>query len=529
MLQTNKLTIRFGKETLFEDVSIKFSEGNAYGIIGANGSGKSTFLKVLAKELEPHGGSVFIESSKRLSFLRQDQDAFNDLTIIDTVIQGNKRLYDIRKEKDELYMKPDFSDLDGVRAGELEEEFDRLGGWESEFDAAVLLTGLGVEPDVHYELMGSVDGKIKVKVLLARALFGNPDVLLLDEPTNNLDMEAIRWLEEFLIEFKNTLIIVSHDRYFLNKVCTYIADIDYRDITLYAGNYDFWYESSQLMLKQAKEANKKADEKIKELQDFIARFSANASKSRQATSRKKLLDKIEITEIKPSTRKYPYIKFSPKRNVGDDVLTIEGLTKIENGKTLFENLNLVVGPKDKIALVGANEQAKTALFNILSGRDKNYTGSYKYGETINISYFAKADHHEFNEKIKILDYLSRFGQNSEETYLRSFLGRMLFSGEDVYKTLDVLSGGERVRVMLAKIMLEEANLLLIDEPTNHLDMESITSLNKGLIEFSGVMLFSSTDHQLTETTANHILELKNDGSYVFLETTYDDYLQKLNK
>lgn len=528
MLQTNKLTIRFGKETLFEDVSIKFSEGNAYGIIGANGSGKSTFLKVLAKELEPSSGTVFMDSSKRLSFLRQDQNAFDDHTIIETVIMGNKRLYEVGKEKDALYLKPDFNDEDGVKAGELEAEYDHLGGWDSEYDAALLLTGLGVDPEIHYHLMGTVDPKIKVKVLLAQSLFGNPDVLLLDEPTNNLDLQAIRWLEEFLIEFKNTLIIVSHDRYFLNKVCTHIADIDYRDITLYAGNYDFWYESSQLMLKQQKEANKKSEDKIKELQDFIQRFSANASKSRQATSRKKLLDKIEITEIKPSTRRYPYVKFIPKRPLGDDVLTITNLTKELNGKTLFKDFSITLGKHDKIAFVG-DEIAKTALFNVLAGKDEDYQGSFKYGETVTLSYFPKEHNHLFTKDISIIDFLGSFSDSQDQTFIRSFLGRMLFSGEDVFKKLTVLSGGERVRTLVAKMMLEESNMMIIDEPTNHLDMESITSLNKGLSEYQGALLFSSTDHQLTETTANKIVEIQADGSIVIHSMGYDEYLESKAK
>lgn len=526
MIQTNKLTIQFGKEILFEDVTIKFTEGNAYGIIGANGSGKSTFLKVLAKEIEPNSGSVFIESSKRLSFLKQDHNAYNNFNVIETVIMGNQKLYKVMKEKDEIYAKADFSEEDGIKAGKLEEIFDHLGGWDAEYDAAILLTGLGVDPDLHYETMANLDAKIKVKVLLAQALFGNPDVLLLDEPTNNLDLSAIKWLEEYLIEFKNTLIIVSHDRYFLNKVCTHIVDIDFKEATLYTGNYDFWYESSQLMLKQAKEANKKSEDKIKELQDFIARFSANASKSKQATSRKKLLDKIELTDIKPSTRRYPYVNFVAKKKLGDDVLKVENLTKIVAGKKVLDNVSFILGKNDKLALVGSNELAKTSLFKILAGEDTDYTGTVKYGETVLKSYFPKDNSSIFNNSDKtIIDFLSEYSENKEQAFVRGFLGRMLFSGEDVFKKIKVLSGGEKVRTLLAKIMLEEGNLILIDEPTHHLDMESITSLNKGLSKFEGVIIFSSTDHELTETTANRIIEIFNDGKIIDQPMTYDEYLE----
>ena len=530
MLQTNKLTIQFGKEVLFEDVSLKFTPGNAYGIIGANGSGKSTFLKVLAKEIEPNAGSVFLESSKRLSFLKQDQNAYDEFNVIDAVIMGNQKLYQVRQEKDAIYMKPDFSDEDGIRAGELEEMFDSLGGWDAEYDAAILLNGLGVSTDYHYEQMASLDGKLKVKVLLAQALFGEPDVLLLDEPTNNLDINAIKWLEEYLMDFKNTLIVVSHDRYFLNKVCTHIVDIDFKEATLYTGNYDFWYESSQLMLKQAKEANKKAEDKIKELEEFIQRFSANASKSKQATSRKKLLDKIELTDIKPSTRRYPYVNFVPKKKLGDDVLKVEKLTKIVNGKKVLDNISFIVGKEDKIAFVGNNEIAKTHLFEILAGKDSDYTGEVKYGETVNKSYFPKENNHIFSNNDKsIIDFLTEFSSNQEQTYIRGFLGRMLFSKEDVFKKLSVLSGGERVRTLIAKMMLEESNTFLIDEPTNHLDMESIQSLNKGLINFNGVILFSSTDHELVQSTANRVIEIFEDGTYIDQPMTYDEYLETKEK
>lgn len=530
MLQTNKLTIQFGKEVLFEDVNLKFTPGNAYGIIGANGSGKSTFLKVLAKELEPNSGSVFLESSKRLSFLKQDQNAYNEYSVIDTVIMGNQKLYEIKQEKDAIYMKPDFSDEDGIKAGELEELFDHLGGWDAEYDAAILLNGLGVETEYHSFLMKNLDSKLKVKVLLAQALFGEPDVLLLDEPTNNLDIDAIGWLEEYLMDFKNTLIVVSHDRYFLNKVCTHIVDIDYKQATLYAGNYDFWYESSQLMLKQAKESNKKAEEKIKELEEFIQRFSANASKSKQATSRKKLLDKIELTDIKPSTRRYPYVNFEPLKKLGDDILKVENLTKEINGKKVLNNVSFIVGREDKIAFVGSNELAKTTLFEILVGNMKDYSGTFKFGETVNSSYFPKDNSHIFNDNDKsILDYLSDFSKNQEESFVRGFLGRMLFPKEDVFKSLKVLSGGERVRTLLAKMMLEGSNTLIIDEPTHHLDMESIQSLNKGLINFNGVVLFSSTDHELTQSTAKRIIEILEDGTIIDQSMTYDEYLEYKNK
>lgn len=525
MLSTNKLTIQFGKEILFEDVTVKFTEGNSYGIIGANGSGKSTFLKVLAKELEPNSGSVFIESSRRLSFLKQDHHAYDEFTVLETVIMGNQKLYKIMKEKDAIYAKPDFSDEDGIRAGQLEEEFDHLGGWDAEFDAAVLLNGLGVVSDLHYQTMGSLDGKIKVKILLAQALFGNPDVLLLDEPTNNLDIAAIRWLEEFLIEFKNTLIIVSHDRYFLNKVCTHIADIDYKEIRLYAGNYDFWYESSQLVLKQQKDSNKKSEDKMKELQDFIARFSANASKSRQATSRKKALDKIKLDEIKPSTRRYPYVNFVPNRLPGNDVLKVENLTKVIDGVKVLDNITFILGPTDKVALIGDQEKAKTALFEILAGKDTDFTGEFSFGETITNSYFPRDNTEIFKEEVSIIDWLLQFSQNKEENYVRSFLGRMLFSGQDVFKNIKVLSGGEKVRTLVSRMMLEGGNMLMFDEPTHHLDMESITSLNKGMKEFEGVVLFASTDHELVQSTASRVIDILPNGKIIDQPMTYDEYLE----
>lgn len=529
MIQTNKLTIQLGKDILFEDVSIKFNQGNAYGVIGANGSGKSTFLKVLAKELQPTSGSVFMESDKRLSFLRQDHFAYDEFSVIDTVIMGNQKLYEIKEAKDAIYAKADFNDEDGITAGELEALFDHLGGWDAEYDAALLLTGLGIEPNLHYEQMHLLEGSIKVKVLLAQALFGNPDVLLLDEPTNNLDIKAIRWLEEYLINFKNTLIIVSHDRYFLNKVCTHIADIDYRQITLYAGNYDFWYESSQLMLKQAKESNRKSEDKIKELKDFIARFSANASKSKQATSRKKLLEKIEVQDIKPSTRKYPYVNFAGKRDLGDDILTVENISKTVDGEVLLNNVSFIVGKNDKIGFIGNHEKAKSMLFDIVMGREEADSGTFKWGETVEPSYFLRDHNHIFNNDKTIIDWLGAYSTNQEQTYIRGFLGRMLFSGEDSFKKLKVLSGGEKVRLLVSKMMIEEANFLILDEPTNHLDMEAITSLNKGMTNFTGAILFSSTDHQLVESTANRVIEILDNGTIIDEPMTYDEYLEKFRE
>ena len=524
MISTSNVSLRFGKKALFEDVNIKFVPGHCYGLIGANGAGKSTFLKTLTGEIEPTSGEVIITPGERLSFLKQDHFQYDECTVLDTVIMGNQRLYDIMKEKDAIYMKEDFSDEDGIRASELEGEFAEMNGWEAESDAATLLNGLGVDTEYHYNLMKDLNGSLKVKVLLAQALFGNPDILLLDEPTNHLDLDAIEWLEEFLINFDNTVIVVSHDRYFLNKVCTQIADIDYAKIQLYAGNYDFWYESSQLIVKQMKEANRKKEEKIKELQDFIQRFSANASKSKQATSRKRALEKIELDEIRPSSRKYPYIDFRPNREIGNEVLTVEHLSKTIDGVKVLDDISFVVGREDKIAFVGSNGLAKTTLFQILAGQMEPDEGSYKWGITTSQSYFPKDNTKDFDSDDAIVDWLTQYSDNKDATYVRQFLGRMLFPGDAGVKKVRVLSGGEKVRVMLSKLMISGANVLIVDEPTDHLDMESITALNNGLIKFPGVLLFSSRDHQVVQTTANRIMEIVN-GKLIDKITTYDEYLE----
>lgn len=524
MISTSNVSLRFGKKALFEDVNIKFVPGHCYGLIGANGAGKSTFLKILTGEIEPTSGEVIITPGERLSFLKQDHFQYDECTVLDTVIMGNQRLFDIMKEKDAIYMKEDFSDEDGIRASELEGEFAEMNGWEAESDAATLLNGLGVDTEYHYNLMKDLNGSLKVKVLLAQALFGNPDILLLDEPTNHLDLDAIEWLEEFLINFDNTVIVVSHDRYFLNKVCTQIADIDYAKIQLYAGNYDFWYESSQLIVKQMKEANRKKEEKIKELQDFIQRFSANASKSKQATSRKRALEKIELDEIRPSSRKYPYIDFRPNREIGNEVLTVEHLSKTIDGVKVLDDISFVVGREDKIAFVGSNGLAKTTLFQILAGQMEPDEGSYKWGITTSQSYFPKDNTKDFDSDDAIVDWLTQYSDNKDATYVRQFLGRMLFPGDAGVKKVRVLSGGEKVRVMLSKLMISGANVLIVDEPTDHLDMESITALNNGLIKFPGVLLFSSRDHQVVQTTANRIMEIVN-GKLIDKITTYDEYLE----
>ena len=523
MISANNVTLRLGKRALFEDVNIKFTEGNCYGLIGANGAGKSTFLKILSGELEPTNGEVIMNDGERLSVLQQDHFKYDQYMVLDTVIMGNKRLYDIMKEKDAIYAKEDFTDEDGIRASELEAEFAEMDGWNAESDAATLLNGLGVDTDIHYKMMSELDGNLKVKVLLAQALFGNPDVLLLDEPTNHLDLDAIAWLEEFLINFENTVIVVSHDRYFLNKVCTHIADIDYAKIQLYAGNYDFWYESSQLMIKQMKEANKKKEEKIKELQDFIQRFSANASKSRQATSRKRALEKIQLDEIRPSSRKYPYIDFRPKREIGNEVLTVSNISKTIDGVKVLDNISFTVGHDDKIAFVGPNTIATTTLFRILAGEEEPDEGSYKWGVTTSQGYFPKDNTKEFDNDLVIADWLAQYSDDKDATYVRGFLGRMLFAGEDGVKKVKVLSGGEKVRCLLSKLMIMGSNVLILDEPTNHLDMESITALNNGLIKFPGVCLFACQDHQFVQTTANRIMELTNTG-LIDKQTTYDEYL-----
>ncbi|QUO21973.1 ATP-binding cassette domain-containing protein [Clostridiaceae bacterium Marseille-Q4143] len=525
MISANNVTLRIGKKALFEDVNIKFTEGNCYGLIGANGAGKSTFLKILSGELDSTNGEIVITPGQRLSFLKQDHFKYDEYTVMDTVIMGNERLYEIMKEKDAIYAKEDFTDEDGIRASELEGEFADMDGWEAESNAATLLNGLGIETELHYSMMKDLIGAQKVKVLLAQALFGNPDILLLDEPTNHLDLDAIAWLEEFLINFENTVIVVSHDRYFLNKVCTHIADIDYGKIQLYAGNYDFWYESSQLLIRQMKEANKKKEEKIKELQDFISRFSANASKSKQATSRKKALEKIQLDEIRPSSRKYPYIDFRPNREIGNEVLTVEGISKTIDGVKVLDNVSFILGHDDKVAFVGSNEFAKTTLFRILSGEMEPDEGNYKWGITTSQSYFPKDNTKEFDNDDTIVDWLTQYSEIKDATYVRGFLGRMLFAGEDGVKKVRVLSGGEKVRCMLSKLMISGANVLLLDEPTDHLDMESITALNNGLIKFPGVLLFSSRDHQIVQTTANRIIEIMPNGSIIDKITTYDEYLE----
>ena len=523
MISANNVTYRVGKKALFEDVNIKFTEGNCYGLIGANGAGKSTFLKILSGQLDTTKGDIVITPGQRLSVLEQDHFKYDENVVMDTVIMGNARLFQIMKEKDAIYAKEDFSDEDGIRASELEAEFAEMDGWEAESNAAMLLNGLGIGTEFHYSLMKELDGSLKVKVLLAKALFGNPDILLLDEPTNHLDLDAIAWLEDFLIDFENTVIVVSHDRYFLNKVCTQIADIDYGKIQLYAGNYDFWYESSQLMIKQMKEANKKKEEKIKELQEFIQRFSANASKSKQATSRKRALEKIELDEIKPSSRKYPYIDFRPEREIGNEVLSVENLSKTIDGVKVLDNISFILGREDKVAFVGPNEQAKTVLFKILSGEMEPDEGSYKWGLTTSQAYFPKDNSKEFDNDDTIVDWLTQYSPVKDVTYVRGFLGRMLFAGEDGVKKVRVLSGGEKVRCMLSKLMISGANVLMLDEPTDHLDMESIDALNRGMIKFPGVMIFSSRDHQIVQTTANRIMEIIN-GKLIDKITTYDEYL-----
>ncbi len=523
MLTATGVTVRFGKRTLFEDVNIKFNKGCCYGIIGANGAGKSTFLKVLSGEIEPSKGEVSKEKNERISVLKQDHFAFEEYTVMDTVIMGNTELYQIMKEKDAIYAKPDFSEEDGMKAAKLEERFSELDGWNAEADGAVLLNDLGIEPEKHYKLMSELEAKDKVKVLLAQALFGNPDILLLDEPTNDLDLKSIDWLEEFLINFENTVIVVSHDRYFLNKVCTHIADVDFGKIKIYPGNYDFWYESSQLALKQMKEANKKKEEKIKELQEFIARFSANASKSKQATSRKKSLEKIELDEIKPSNRRYPYIDFKPDREPGKEILQVKNISKTINGEKILDNISFTVKQDDKIAFLADNENAKTVLFQIISGELQPDSGEVTWGTTITSSYFPKDNNYLFETDLSITDWLRQYSKDPDETYVRSFLGRMLFSGEEALKKVNILSGGEKVRCVLSKMMLSGANFLIFDEPTNHLDMESITALNEGMKKFKGNILFTSHDHQLTQTVANRIIDLKDDGM-VDREVTYNEYL-----
>ncbi|HKM34595.1 MAG TPA: ATP-binding cassette domain-containing protein [Lachnospiraceae bacterium] len=524
MISASNVTLRIGKKALFEDVNIKFTEGNCYGLIGANGAGKSTFLKILSGQLETTTGDIFITPGQRLSVLEQDHFKYDDYAVLNLVVMGNERLYQIMKEKDAIYSKEDFSDEDGIKASELEAEFAEMDGWEAESNAASLLNGLGIDTSLHDMLMKDLNGSDKVKVLLAKALFGNPDILLLDEPTNHLDLDAIAWLEDFLIDFENTVIVVSHDRYFLNKVCTQIADIDYGKIQLYAGNYDFWYESSQLIVKQMKEANKKKEDKIKELQEFITRFSANASKSKQATARKRALGKIELDEIRPSSRKYPYIDFRPEREIGNEVLSVEHLTKTINGVKVLNDISFIIGHEDKIAFVGGNELAKTTLFQILTGELEPDEGSYRWGSTTSRAYFPKDNTQEFDNDYTIADWLAGYSPVKDVTYVRGFLGRMLFAGEDGVKKVKILSGGEKVRCLLSKMMISGANCLILDEPTNHLDMESITALNNGLVKFNGVELFACHDHQFVQTTANRIMEFLPDGTMIDKITTYDEYL-----
>lgn len=525
MISTSRVSLRYGDRKLFEDVNIKFTPGNCYGLIGANGAGKSTFLKILSGEVEPNTGEVIIEPGKRMAVLKQDHFQFDEFEVMETVIMGHARLYEIMKEKDALYAKADFTDEDGVKAAELEGEFAELNGWDAETEAAMLLTGLGIGDDLHSKLMKDITPMEKVRVLLAQALFGHPDVLLLDEPTNHLDIKSISWLENFLLDFESTVIVVSHDRHFLNKVCTHIADVDYGKIKIYVGNYDFWYQSSQLALEMAKNQNKKKEEKIKELQAFIARFSSNASKAKQATSRKKQLEKLTLEDISPSTRRYPFVGFKPEREAGKDLLYVKDLYKSIDGELVLNNVNFMVNKGDKIAIIGDNEAAKTALFKIIMGEMEADSGEYKWGVTTSQSYFPKDNSEYFNDvDLNLVDWLRQFSEEKSESFLRGFLGRMLFSGDEPLKKVNVLSGGEKVRCMLSKMMLSGANVLVLDEPTNHLDLESITALNNGLINFPGTILFTSHDHEFIQTIANRIIEITPEG-IIDKQTTYDEYLE----
>ena len=524
MIQVSNVSLKFGKRTLFEDVNIKFTNGNCYGLIGANGSGKSTFLKLLSGELETTTGEITITKGERLSFLKQDHYQYDDKRVIDVVIMGNSKLYEIMEEKDKMYNQTEFTEEDGMKLANLEAEFMDLDGWNAEPDAAQLLNNLGVSEEYHYMTMKELPVKERVKILLAQALFGNPDILLLDEPTNSLDIEAIKWLEEFLINFNNTVIIVSHDRHFLNKVCTHICDIDYSKIKLYIGNYDFWYESSELLQRQMRESNKKKEEKIKELQSFIARFSANASKSKQATSRKKMLDKIQLDEIVPSSRKYPYIDFKIEKPAGKEILKVENLTKEVDGKKILDKVSFTVLKGDKICFIAEDDMVKTTLFNILMGKEKYDKGTIEWGKTINPGYLPQDNNEFFNTDKNIMEWIGQFYDIKDETILRGFLGRMLFSGEDVFKKVNVLSGGEKERCMLSKMMLEEPNFLILDEPTNHLDLESITSLNKGMVNFKGELFFTSRDYELNSTVANRIIEIKSDGTIIDRTIPYEEYI-----
>ena len=526
MITVSNVSLRYGGRKLFEDVNLKFTPGNCYGVIGANGAGKSTFLKILSGEVEPNTGDVSIAPNTRMSVLKQDHFEYDEFEVLQTVIMGNARLYQIMQEKDALYAKPDFSDEDGIKASELEGEFADMNGWEAESEASSLLQGLGIGTELHFKNVSELTGAEKVKVLLAQALFGNPGILILDEPTNHLDIKSINWLEEFLINFEGTVIVVSHDRHFLNKVCTNIADVDFGKIKIYVGNYDFWYESSQLALQMAKDQNKKKEEKIKELQDFIARFSANASKSKQATSRKKLLDKITLDDIQPSTRRYPFVGFKPEREVGNDILVVEGLNKTIDGEVVLKDVNFRVNKEDKIALVGSNERAITSLFKILNNEMEADSGDFKWGVTITTSYFPKDNSEFFNDcNLSLVDWLRQYSEEKSESYIRGFLGRMLFSGEEALKEASVLSGGEKVRCMLSRMMLSNANVLMLDQPTNHLDLESITAVNNGLKDFNSVVLFSSHDHEFIQTVANRIIEIKEDGTIIDKQMSYDEYLE----
>ncbi|MDU1412511.1 MAG: ATP-binding cassette domain-containing protein [Clostridium sp.] len=525
MISTNGVSLRYGARKLFEDVNIKFTEGNCYGLIGANGAGKSTFLKILSGDIEPNTGDVSITPGQRLAVLKQDHFEFDEVEVLKTVIMGHKRLVEIMEAKDALYAKEDFSDEDGIKASELEGEFAELNGWEAESEAATLLQGLGITEDLHYKLMKELSGPEKVKVLLAQALFGHPDVLLLDEPTNHLDIKSIAWLENFLMDFEGTVIVVSHDRHFLNKVCTHMADVDFGKIQLYVGNYDFWYESSQLALQMAKDQNKKKEEKIKELQTFIARFSSNASKAKQATSRKKQLDKLTLDDIKPSSRRYPFVGFKPEREAGNDLLEVKNLSKTIDGVKVLDNVSFMINKNDKVAFLG-DGIAKTTLFKILVGEMEADEGSYKWGVTTSQAYFPQDNSEYFNNcEYNLVDWLRQYSEEKSESFIRGFLGRMLFSGEEALKEASVLSGGEKVRCMLSKMMLSSANVLIFDEPTNHLDLESITAVNNGLINFSGTILFTSHDHQFINTVANRVIDIKEDGSIVDRTMTYDEYLE----
>ncbi len=512
MITAANIGLSYGTQVLFKEVNIKFTPGNCYGVIGANGAGKSTFLKILSGEIEPDSGEVIISSGQRMAVLRQDHFAFNDYSVLETVIMGFEQLYSIMKERDSIYAKEDFTEEDGLRAAELEGDFADMGGWEAEAQAAQMLDGLGINTEMQQKMMAEVEDNIKVRVLLAQALFGNPDILLLDEPTNHLDLESIHWLEDFLSNFDNTVIVVSHDRHFLNTVCTHIADIDFGKIQLYVGNYDFWYLSSQLAAKQMKDEKKRREEKISELKEFIQRFSSNVAKAKQATSRKKLIDKLTIDDIKPSSRRFPYVAFKPEREVGKKILEVKGLSKTIEGEKVLDNFNLTLGGDDKVAFVGPNHYAKTILFEILSGNMEPDEGSYEWGVTTSLSYFPKNNAHLFTEHLSITDWLRTYSSDKDDTYIRSFLGRMLFSGDEALKDCTVLSGGEKVRCVLARMMLEQANCMILDEPTSHLDLEAITALNDGLIEFKGVLLFNSHDHQFVDTIANRIIEFTPSGT-----------------